>query len=113
MVRDVAYLLLLVALGISIGVWFVKARRREAARRKQEDQLRIERAVRLDAAASAVESQARLGRSVAQRISSSSFEVPASLRDSVNAVVVELDGVAKDLRTCHVTIPERRTLLHR
>lgn len=109
-------LILLAILSVTLIVWFVKDRHREFDRLREDARLRVARQERLDEAASAVEVQAQFGRTVADRIRTSSVAIPAALCASVDAVVVELDGVARDLRSSCVTVrhaPVRRTLLHR
>lgn len=104
---------MLVVVVVAIVIWYIRSRRREAALRIAQEATRAERQKALEEAACAVEQQAELSRSVARRMEAAPVEVPLTLRAALGAVVEELDGVAKDLRTCQVPVAARRTLIHR
>lgn len=102
-------------MSIAVIILCVRERRRERIRRAEDRAEREARHARLEEAASAIASQADVGRTVADKIRTSKVQVPDELRNSLDQVIIELDGVAHDLRSCaHNPVHRHRGLiLHR
>lgn len=102
--------MLLAFIAVTLIIWYVRDRRREIERQKQQTTSRAERQATLEAAAQQVEFQAELGRDLVRRMEV--IDVPPTLRVSVSDVITELDGVAADLRSCQAPLITHRRLIN-